>query len=194
MKKFFFVIIIFSFLIIIYYLYTDKKVYVLYINDNNNDYSFNEEIVDFFSSKELLEKNVVFNLKSDYRIVDLTNNINDNIAFEYDNIKYNVDNCLIKADIIFLSIGFNDLNYNINYDYIDEVMEDFNKLFKLLRKYSKERIVFFNYYYFFDDDIMKYINKKIQVLSLKYNIDVIKFNNKYFDDSIRLSNYLNKLY
>lgn len=175
MKKLFLIIFVFILVFVIYYLNLDRKVYVLSIGDNvlfNDNYKIN--IDNYMGNK--LEDNVLFCDDGDYRIIDLLNDIKGNKKFRYGNKEYTLDNVLIKADVIFISIGMNDLTYNKvnnNYDYVDEVFRDLRKLLVLIRKYSKERIFIFNYCCLSNDDILKYINKKLSDLVFNYDIEII---------------------
>lgn len=169
MRKIILIIFVFILVFIIYYLNLDKKVYVLSIGDyiiKNNNYAYN--------LGKKLENNVIYSNDGDYRIIDLINDIKDNKEFTYKKCKYTLDNALIKADIIFISIGINDLRYNKNnnnYDYIDEVIKDLDELLKLIRKYSKEKIYIFNYYNL--GDMTNYVNKRLDNISGKYKINII---------------------
>ena len=164
----------FILIFLIYYLNLDQKVYVLSIGDHfivESDY--HKDIDNYLGKK--LEKSVIYSNNGDYRIIDLINDIKDNKKFTYKNNQYTINNTLIKADIIFISIGMNDLRYNKNnnnYDYVDEVISDLDILLKLIRKYSKEKIYIFNYYNF-DNDFNNYINERLKKIADRYNIGVI---------------------
>lgn len=196
MKKIILIIFVFVLVFIIYYLNLDKKVYVLSIGDyiiKNNNYADN--------LGKNLENNVIYSNDGDYRIIDLINDIKDNKKFSYNRRKYTLDNTLIKADIIFISIGMNDLRYNKNnnnYDYIDEVIKDLDELLKLIRKYSKEKIYIFNYYNL--GDMTNYVNRRLDNISNKYKINVIDIsdiksielnNNDYNNINNRIKNFTN---
>ena len=196
MKKIILIIFVFVLVFIIYYLNLDKRVYVLSIGDyiiKNNNYADN--------LGKKLENNVIYSNDGDYRIIDLINDIKDNKKFSYNRRKYTLDNTLIKADIIFISIGMNDLRYNKNnnnYDYIDEVIKDLDELLKLIRKYSKEKIYIFNYYNL--GDMTNYVNRRLDNISNKYKINVIDIsdiksielnNNDYNNINNRIKNFTN---
>ena len=196
MKKIILIIFVFVLVFIIYYLNLDKRVYVLSIGDyiiKNNNYADN--------LGKKLENNVIYSNDGDYRIIDLINDIKDNKEFSYNRREYTLDNTLIKADIIFISIGMNDLKYNKNnnnYDYIDEVIKDLAELLKLIRKYSKEKIYIFNYYNL--GNMTNYVNRRLDNISNKYKINVIDIsdiksielnNNDYNNINNRIKNFTN---
>lgn len=173
MKKILILCLIIILVFLIYYFNRDRKVYILSIGDENVYSKLLKEKVSFYKKKKLLEKKVIFKNKGDYRVIDLINDINNNVNFKYNDKNYTIDNTLIKSDIIFISIGYNDLQYcssNCNYDYIDELMNDLDKLFHLVRNYSKEKIYFINSFDIVDKDISYYINKRLNNLTKSYNI------------------------
>ena len=182
MKKY--VLIITSLILVfsIYYLNLDKKIYYLSlgdyltVGDNNNNYQ--QIVIEHLKSKKIFEKDVIYAKNGDYRIIDLINDIEDNKKFTYNGKKYTLDNALIKADLITISIGMNDLIYdkffnNNSYDYVDEVIKDLEKLFQLIRQYSKEKIYIFNYYGFNNSELLKYVNNKLERLCNNYDIKIV---------------------
>ena len=181
MKKIIFIISILTLVFIIYYLNLDKEVYFLSISDNtiiNDKYMYQKTVDSYLDNKNLLEKSVIYYQDGDYRIIDLINDIEDNIVFNNCDEKYTLDNVLIKADIITLSIGTNDLLYNRlsdddMYEYVDEVMKDLDKLFELIRKYSKENVLVFNFYSLYNDELVGYANKRLEILVNKYEFKLI---------------------
>lgn len=190
MKKIILIILMFILVFLIYYLNLDRKVYVLSIGD----YVFddNNEIKNYLGKK--LEDNVIYSNDGDYRIIDLINDIKDNKKFNFNNKEYTINNALIKADVIFISIGMNDLRFNKvnnNYDYVDEVLKDLDALFNLIRKYSKEKIYIFNYYNL-GDELTSYINSRLDKIVDRYNISVIDTSDdNYIDVEV---NILKKFY
>lgn len=183
MRKLLLILFIFVLVFIIYYLNLDKKVYVLSIGDN---YLFNDgykNYIDNFLDNKL-ENNIIFSNDGDYRIIDLLNDIKDNKKFIFQDKKYTINNTLIKADIIFISIGLNDLRFNKNnknYDYVDEVMKDLDELLKLVRKYCKEKIYIFNYYSLDSSELSLYVNNQLKKIINRYDVDYI--------DSIKISKF-----
>ena len=183
MKKILITIIIILSIFLIYNIFKDKKIYYVSISDitskdNTKSYGYIDYIEDYLDELNLLEKHTEINLNED-RITDIIRNINDNIEYEDRTIK----NILIKADILTLSVGYNDLiskldNYN-NYEvnsYIKTYLDDLDKLFKLIREYDKEDIVMVGYYNIYNkdyDEIIDYINNEVKKLSNKYKISFI---------------------
>ena len=88
---------------------------------------------------------------------------------------------MIKADLVTLKIKIDDVYEKINdssyayiYDYVDDLTKDFDKLLSLIRKYSKEDIMFIGYNYINDSKnnrkIISYLNKRYKEVCDKYDI------------------------
>ena len=178
MKKILLLLIAVIIVFIIYIFNIDKKVYYVNIADSNTKY--NMHVKNNLNKKNQLEKyiNVV---DKDYRITDLINDIEDNKMI---NKKQTIQNVLIKADILTIKLGSNELKYKEKtkdiqelYDYIDEMIIDFDKLFKLIRQYDKEKVYYISY---FDNkneyysEIYRYLDLKTKDLCDNYNIVYIK--------------------
>ncbi len=168
---------------IIYILNTDNKIY--YVNISSKDVNYNHLIKTDFQKNNRLEKYINYQLR-DYRVTDLINDINSNNTI---NENQTIQNALIKADILTLKIGDDELKYKASeknmdnlFEYCDELIEDLNKLFELIRVYDKEKIYFLglnntNSEYY--DEIYDYLNIRIKSLCSKYNIYFIQENDDY---------------
>ncbi len=192
-------------LLIIFLIYLttlDKLVYFLALGDSvaagktpygNHDYSYNDYIQEYLKEKKVLEKYIDQFIDDEARTTDLIRDIVDNKKVIINKKEQSIKNALIKADLVTLSIGMNDLYYKLNtidldydnlYKHIDEMMIDTEELFKMLREYCKEDIFVINYYrqvYLFNNHDLKehfnYINKELKKLCNKYNIKYIEINN-----------------
>ncbi len=182
----------------IYLSTVDKKVYYLNLGDSlatgvtpykTEDYGYSDYLKDYLTEKNLLEKYVSGFSESEYRTTDLIRDIEDNKKLENG---ITLKNALIKADLVTLSIGFNDLyakigpsvlmpeiDQNKMYQYTDEVIIDLEKLLKLLREYCKEDILMINYYNPIETDepkveeFFRYANKRLKDLCETYEIQYI---------------------
>lgn len=186
---------------LIYLTTLDKLVYFVALGDSlakgttpygGNDYSYNDYLRNYIANKNILEKYIDDFIEEDYRTTDLIRDIEDNRQIIINDKKQTIKNALIKADLVTLSIGMNDLYYKINttnletediYNHIDEMMEDIDKLFKLLRKYCKEDIIILNYFrqssLLENDNITEffnYANNKLQLKSKEFNIHYLEIN------------------
>lgn len=182
LKKILFVVLIILGVLLINFLFIDDKIYYLNLNTiDSNDYSI--------YYKEYLEKNHnleyynnYYNVK-DYRITDLIRMIKDNKEITIDGKKQKIENAIIKADIITVWVGMSEIRYKINttdieelYKYSDTILTDLEELLLLLRKISKEKIIFMNFYNPGDeqyDEVIEYLNAKMNAIAIEYEIDVL---------------------
>ena len=203
MKKIILTILVFFITFLIYFFNRSEKVYYLSLGDQlsyginnfnkvNNSYSNN--IKDFY--KDTLENYVNHSSYDDYRVMDLINDINYNKVVEYNNKEYKLQNLLIKANLITISIGMNDLIYRKNistnlYEYTDELINDIENLLKLIRKYNKDEIYLLSFYNIIDNDsLIKYVNNRIEIICNKNKINFVNIKelNKYIIDNIYPTN------
>lgn len=168
----------------------DKKIYYLSLGDSLATYQKQTKGYPYYVSKYLKEKNILEKHISKFsqngqRTTDLINNINQNKKITQNKNQITIQNALIKADLITISIGANDIlskikNKNLPYDYIDELTIDLDKLLKLIRKYCKEKIILVGYYDPYNTTQSKqainYLNKKYKQTAKKYNIKYLEIN------------------
>lgn len=159
----------------------DKEIY--YVNiDTTNRMKYNDKIVNKIKKKNKLEKYINYFSKKDYRTTDLIKDIEDNKKINNQTIQ----NALIKSDILTLYVGINDINYKINnnkeelYEYTDQVLDDIEKLLKLIRDYSKEKIYVIGY----DNnkgisynEYFNYTNKRLKSICEEYRINFVRKGN-----------------
>lgn len=138
---------------IIHLLILDRSIKYLYIG--NSEYNkYNLIIKEYYKTGEYIQ----YIKDSDYRIMDLYNEIVNNDKVD----NREIQNILIKSNVIIISIGINDLEYKkeLNYKYIDEFIVDLENLLKLMRKYNKDKIYFLGYHN--KNEYYNYINKKTE--------------------------------
>ena len=187
MKKLIYTGIIFIIVFFIYYFNASEKIYYVSIGDYLS-YGINtfENLGSGYSDNlrkqygKNLDKYINYSSIDDYRVMDLINDINYNKEVIYNNNEYKLQNLLIKANVITLSIGMNDLIYkkNIDYNYIDELLSDIESLVKLVRKYNKDKIYFLSFYNIINNsDIIEYANKRIKSICAKNNIIFVDISN-----------------
>ena len=178
MKKLLFVLFTVLLVFVIYLANMDKKVYYLALGDStgrDNNYSF--YVKDYLNEKNVLEKAVYDYSDSDDRITDIYNRIISNEKSKEGTLKH----ALIKADLVTLKINIDDVYEKIDdpsfvdvYDYIDDLVKDFEKLLNLIRKYCKEDIMFIGYSYRNDNtdekDLIDYLNKRYKEVCDKYDV------------------------
>lgn len=179
---------------IIYNLNIDNKVYYFNIMDKEYDY----DTYNVLLNKNIKNKEKYINhVEYDYRTTDLIRNIKDNIGIDDKKIQ----NILIKADIITLMIGNNELIYKSNtsdmtelFEYSNSLIEDLDELFKLIRKYCKEKIFFIGFYnnneYY--NELYTFLNLRIKDLCSDYDIEYIN-RSDIFNEQENVNIY-NKIY
>ncbi|MDD2181063.1 MAG: SGNH/GDSL hydrolase family protein [Bacilli bacterium] len=196
---------------LIYLTTLDKLVYFLALGDSlangktpygESDYGYNDYLRDYIDNKNILEKYINGFIVDDYRITDLVRDIEDNRKIVINNKKQSIKNALIKADLVTLSIGMNELYYKLNtaslenneiYEHIDEMMEDMDELFNLLRKYCKEDIIIVNYFRSTSllnhdkiEEYFKYVNTLLKNKSEKYKIHYVEIDKTLEDNTLYL--------
>lgn len=139
-----------------------------------------EEILGFYS-KDFI--------KEDIRTIDVINDIDNN--YEVDNIT--IQNILKRTDILILSIGNNEISYKLSkiddtinndneiYKYLDSVILDINSLVQKIENINKCEIIFLGFYNNTNNEnnnkYYKYINKKLENILSKRNIEYINLFN-----------------
>ena len=186
----------FSFIALISYIYTNnKEVNYTILGDkelfSNNLKSIN--FADLISRKLEEEKLLGFYskdfIKKDIRTIDVINDINDN--YKVDNIA--IQNILKRTDLLFLSIGNNEIHYKLSkidytlnndneiYNYLNSVVKDINNLIQNIENINKCDIVFLGFYNdtnnVNNDKYYIYINKKLEKTLSKRNIEYINLYN-----------------
>lgn len=180
MKKIIFLFIIIISTFVIYKVTVNKKIYVLSLGDflalGVNDksiitYGYNNYIETYLSRKDMLKNYNKDFIVNNYHTTDLINDILINKE-----VSTTLQNSLIKADLTIISIGNNDLIFELQgTNNLDEIISDYDKLFDLVRKYTKEEVIVNSLYYPYDikvDDIDEkviYMNEKLNKLCKKYN-------------------------
>ena len=195
MKKMIFTILVVLITFFIYFFNRSEKTYYISLGDylsyginnfNNVNNSYSNNIKEHY--KEILSNYVNYSYYDDYRVMDLINDINYNKSVIYENKKYKLQNLLVKANLITLSIGMNDLIYKSKldvdlYNYTDELLNDIENLLILIRKYNKDEIYFLSFYNIIDNEkLIVYANEKLEGICNKNKI-------KYVDISL-LNNYI----
>lgn len=194
MKKILILGIVILSIFIIYLTTQDKKVYYLSLGDQialgmtpegYYEKSYTEYIKEYLEKKNKLEIYINDYQTQGYRITDIINDINNNKEIEESN--KTIKNTLIKADLITISIGNNDIISKINeeknltkidykniYKNMNTIIKDLDNLLKLVREYSKEDIILTGIYIYTNNEKIKelidYTNEKFKEISNKYNI------------------------
>ena len=206
-------------ILFIYSITKDKKIYYLSLGDSlayglnakgvsNGGYS--KLLKNYLLDRGKLELFVGNYENKNYRSIDVLNDIKENKKVKVGKKKITIKNALVKADVITLSIGMNDLFYKLKlsndiynidelYKYVDDVFVDIEKLFLIIRKITKEDIYiigFYNPFMSFSDSlsdninpVIEYANSKLDILGSKYNISIINVQEQFKCNSSSLPPY-----
>lgn len=169
MKKIFFLSIITLVIFLIYLSNVDKEVYYVSLTSKNS--SYNDHLINMLKSKNMLEKGILEFNRDNYRVIDFINIIRNNEEVIIKNKKQNIKNALIKADILVLEVGKEDLiNIKSNKD-IDNIMINIDEYFKLIRQYCKEEILVIPVYTNdISSELVNNFNDKLNNISNKYKM------------------------
>ena len=190
---------------LIYLCNMDKKVYYLALGDSlasgegaygKKIKGYSDYVSEYLKSKKLLETYVDQFAEDGYRTTDLINSITDNKKEKMNKKNITLQNALIKADLVTVSIGANDILNKINtenpidysslYNYIDDLGDDLEELLSLMREYCKEDIVLVGYYNPYPylnnynvEDIFNYLNNKYKKISEEYDVVYIEISDLF---------------
>lgn len=197
MKKILIIGVIVLSIFLIYLTTIDKKVYFLSLGDQINlgqtkegkyEKNHNDYVKEYLEKNNKLEIYINDYVTNGYRITDIINDINNNKEIEES--KKTIKNTLIKADLLIISIGTNDvtalidninkftnIDYNKIYKNINKIVLDLDKLLKIIREYCKEDIILIGININTTDEkineIIEFANQKFKETSEKYNIEYI---------------------
>ena len=194
MRKFLLVFMTLLLVISIYLLNKDNKKFIFKVGDSlslsinsYNIMSYDGYYKDYLKNK--LEEYIIYG-EENYRIGELIRDINDNIEIN----NRTIQNILIKSDLVIIEIGIDELYMALNvsnkYEYLDEMVNDMEKLINLVKKYCKEKIIIVGYYNptrnIENQKYVNYINEKYYDISKKYKINYLnidELNNKEYFSS-----------
>ena len=160
--------------------------------DSDIEYSYTDYINEYLKKKNVVGEYIKDFADNNYRTTDIIRDIEDNKKIMINNKERTLKNVLIKADLLTVSIGLNDVisimaSEDVNgnfYNYLDTILVDIDKLFGLLRQYCKEDIIVVGYYnpYYGNkryDSAFSYMNTKVNYLSQKYGIKYVDIYDLY---------------
>lgn len=186
MKKIIFICILVLFVFIIYIINIDKKEFVFLVGDSlslsKNSYgitNYDGYLNDYLKKRNISEKYIIYG-KEEYRIGELERDIKSNIIVN----DRHIQNILIKADLVIIEIGIDNLvpilfsnDKDYIYDYLDGIIVNMESLIKIIKSYCKEKILLVGYYnpYLNNNNIkyIDYVNEKYKSISNKYQINYL---------------------
>lgn len=201
MKKIILILILFLSCYFIYNRTIDEKLYYLTIGDflskgiNENGaltYGYNRYVLDYLSHNNKLKDYNQIYTDVDYRIIDVIKILEYNEMKDKQSLNYLIK----KADIITISLGTNELYYKLDnntnqiYTYIDEMINNYDKILSYISTFHHKKVFILGYYNIYkeDNDIFNYANYKLEKLCKKYNYTYIELSKIFNNNPI----YFNK--
>ena len=217
MKKILCLLIICLLVYTIYYFnHTDKITYIsigdslsVGIDSNGNtNYGYSNYLSNYLKDKDLLKSYNNYFSTSGTRIVDLENKLETNWTIKKDGKSLSLKKCLREADLVTLSVGMDDILTELTLStvsvenlsnkeittIVDKTVNELDSLFKELRKYAKEDIIFIGYYNPLEEEsltterLYTYLITKTKALCKTYDIEYLdiynlfKRNKNYIDN------------
>ena len=178
MKKIILLLFLFCLLFACYYIYKvteDSEIDVVLIGDSiiDNPYLDNTFVI----NKYFVDR--------DYRINDIVNIIKYNQELNIDSKDVSIHQLLKKSDIVFISIGMNDLYYKLNddikeiYTYLNDMINSYEIIFKEIDRYDNIDVYVLGYYNISNqyNDIFTYINYKLKMKTKEYGYKYLDLGN-----------------
>ena len=208
MKKILCLLIICLLVYTIYYFnHTDKITYIsigdylsVGIDSNGNtNYGYSNYLSNYLKDKNLLKSYNNYFSTSGTRIVDLENKLETNWTIKKDGKSLSLKKCLREADLVTLSVGMDDILTSLTLStvsvenlsnkeittIVDKTVDELDSLFKELRKYAKEDIIFIGFYNPLEEDsltterLYTYLITKTKNLCKTYDIEYLDIYNLF---------------
>ena len=192
MKKIISILFLFLLCYSCYYIYNkteNTKLYISLIGDeiSNNPYLKHNKQIEYINT-DFIDNN--------YHINDLLNIIKYNQEIDINNKTESIHRVLKKSDIVFLSIGMNDIYYKLNdntkeiYIYLNNIINNYEQILNVISKYSYKNVYIIGCYNTTNryNDIFTYINYKLKKLANNYNytfidLKILNNNPKYYQNN-----------
>ena len=190
MNKVILILILFLSCYFIYNMTTSNQIDYLTIGDTLSkgtneygivSYGYNEHIRDYLKQNNKLGNYNITYTDNDYRIIDIIK------VLEYNEKKdnYSLNRLIKQADIITISLGMNEIYYKIEknnqniYTYIDNMIENYNKILTYINKFHHDKVFVLGYYNVLGEsnDIFNYANYKLKEICEKNHFIYIDLSN-----------------
>ena len=220
MKKILCLLIICLLVYTIYYFYhTDKKTYIsigdslsVGIDSNGNtNYGYSNYLANYLEDKDLLKSYNNYFSTSGTRIIDLKNKLETNWTIKKDGKSLSLKKSLREAELVTLSVGMDDILTELTLStvsvenlsnkeittLVDKTIEELDSLFKELRKYAKEDIIFIGFYNPLEEKTLTaerlytYLITKTKNLCKTYDIEYLDIYNLFKKNKDYINNPTN---
>ena len=217
MKKIFYLLIICLLVYTIYYFNHNDKITYISIGDSlsagidsngNTNYGYSNYLANYLKDKDLLKSYNNYFSTSGTRIVDLKNKLETILTITKNGKSLSLKKCLREADLVTLSVGMDNILTSLTLStvsvenlsnkeittLVDKTIEELDDLFKQLRKYAKENIIFIGFYNPLEEEALTterlytYLITKTKALCKTYDIEYLdiynlfKKNKNYIDN------------
>ena len=208
MKKILCLLIICLLVYTIYYFnHTDKITYIsigdslsVGIDSNGNtNYGYSNYLANYLKDKDLLKSYNNYFSTSGTRIIDLKNKLEKNWTIKKDGKSLSLKKCLREAELVTLSVGMDDILTELTLStvsvenlsnkeittIVDKTVNELDSLFKELRKYAKEDIIFIGFYNPLEEETLiaerlyTYLITKTKNLCKTYDIEYLDIYNLF---------------
>ncbi len=187
---------------IIYFCNKEDKINLVAIGDgiasgetsyNIDGISYNDYVKEYFESKNLLKNYNNDYAFENYELNELINDIKTNVTKNNNNL--NIQQIIHKANLITLTIGEEELIKlsvinDLNKEYIDKFISEYDNLLYLLKDISDATIVILGFYEneYLDRSNVIILNAELSNIAIKYesifiNINDLLLNKEYYLDN-----------
>ena len=192
---------------IYYFNHTDKITYIsigdslsVGIDSNGNtNYGYSNYLANYLKDKDLLKSYNNYFSTSGTRIIDLKNKLETNWTIKKDSKSLSLKKSLREAELVTLSVGKDDILTELTLStvsvenlsnkeittIVDKTVNELDSLFKELRKYAKEDIIFIGFYNPLEEETLTterlytYLITKTKELTKTYNIEYLDIYNLF---------------
>ncbi len=217
MKKILCLLIICLLVYTIYYFNHNDKITYVSIGDSlsvgidsngNTNYGYSNYLSNYLKDKDLLKSYNNYFSTSGTRINDLKSKLETNWTITKDGKSLSLKKCLREADLVTLSVGMDDILTSLTLStvslenlsnkeittIVEKTIKELDTLFKELRKYAKEDIIFIGFYNPLEEETLTierlytYLITKTKALCKTYDIEYLdiynlfKKNKNYIDN------------
>ena len=199
--------------------YTDKITYIsigdslsVGIDSNGNtNYGYSNYLANYLKDKDLLKSYNNYFSTSGTRIIDLKNKLETNWTIKKDGKSLSLKKCLREAELVTLSVGMDDILTELTLStvsvenlsnkeittIVDKTVNELDSLFKELRKYAKEDIIFIGFYNPLEEETLTaerlytYLITKTKNLCKTYDIEYLDIYNLFKKNKDYINNPTN---
>lgn len=153
---------------------------------NIDGISYNDYIKEYFMSKRVLKKFDNTYSAKNYNLMALSDDLKSNIKKDKNDLS--IQQIIHKASVITIAIGEEELTKlamtkDLDKDYIDKYLHEFDNLIFLLKDITEAKIVIVGYYEnkYLDKTSVILLNSEIANIAIKYNSTFINISDLFYN-------------